>query len=201
MRRRQVLAWLAGFAIATDASAATRLTEGQILRGRFIQERHLRGFDAPLRTEGSFVLVPGRGLIWRAETPFAITTVITASGLTQDVGGTETLRLPAGRVPFLNRLYVMLNGALSGDWTSIEAEFPLTRSGTDAAWQARLTPNRPGGADLALSAITLSGGRLVERVRIERPNGDADEITFHDQAIATARPRPDEDAMLSSAGR
>ena len=61
------------------ASAQT-LEVGQVLRGHFVQERHLKGFNAPLRTEGSFVLAPGKGLIWRAEKPFAVTTVITAAG-------------------------------------------------------------------------------------------------------------------------
>src|SRR5215475_1777275 len=53
-----------------------RLREGQILRGHFEQERHLEGFQAPVKSTGTFLLVPGRGLVWRTEAPFAVTTVI-----------------------------------------------------------------------------------------------------------------------------
>jgi hypothetical protein len=42
------------------------LAAGETLRGRFVQERFLKGFAAPLRTEGHFVLSPRRGLIWSA---------------------------------------------------------------------------------------------------------------------------------------
>jgi len=88
------------------------LQAGQVLRGRFVQERHLQGFNAPLRSEGRFVLAAGKGLIWRAEKPFAVTTAISPAGLAQEVGGNETMRLPSSRLPFLSRLYDMLGGAL-----------------------------------------------------------------------------------------
>ena len=51
-----------------------------MLQGRFTQERTLTGIPRPLRTEGRFLLVPGTGLIWRAEKPFATVTVITPGG-------------------------------------------------------------------------------------------------------------------------
>lgn len=201
MRRRVFLASVGLLVTGSDAGTAAILGPNQILAGRFVQERHLRGFDAPLRTEGNFILVPGRGLIWRAESPFAITTVITAAGLTQDAGGAETLRLSAARLPFLNRLYAMLLGALSGDWRGIEADFLVTRTGTDAAWDARLTPKAPIDAAIPFSAITLSGGRFVDRVRIEKPNGDVDAIGFLDQSVTTGRPRPEDEAALVLPGR
>ncbi len=92
------------------AGPAPFLTTGQVLRGRFVQERHMRGFNAPLRSEGHFVLAPGKGLIWRAEKPFSVTTIITAAGLVQEAGGTETLHLPSAKLPFLSRLYDLLGG-------------------------------------------------------------------------------------------
>src|SRR5215475_15469838 len=112
------------FAVSTTASPAvtapaievTPLAQGQILRGRFEQQRFLQGFQAPLKSSGTFVLSPGLGLIWKTESPFALTTIMSPAGLIQEVGGRETIRMPSSRIPFMSKLYAMLGGALTGDW-------------------------------------------------------------------------------------
>jgi hypothetical protein len=199
MRRRLILAALA--ALPARAWAVTALSAGQVLRGRFVQERHLHGFDAPLRTEGSFVLAPGRGLIWRAETPFAITTVITTAGLVQDVDGTETMRLPVARLPFLGRLYGMLSGALSGDWRGLEPDFVVVRSGDEAHWRTDLTPRRPDAIGMPFRDIAVSGSRFVDQVQIDKSDGDFEHLAFLDQVLSNEPLRPDEAATLALPGR
>src|SRR5262245_58062566 len=57
--------------LAAPAIEVTPLAPGQILRGRFEQQRFLQGFQAPLKSSGTFVLSPGLGLIWKTEQPFA----------------------------------------------------------------------------------------------------------------------------------
>lgn len=201
MRRRLILALPALALRPARAGAVITLLPGQVLRGRFVQERHLRGFDAPLRSEGGFILAPGHGLIWRAETPFAITTVITAAGLVQDVGGAETLRLPAARLPFIGRLYAMLSGALSGDWRAVEQDFVVARSGTPTAWQAHLTPRREDPVGLPFQAIAINGSRFVDQVRIDKPDGDYELLAFLDQVLSSAPLAPEEAAALALTGR
>ena len=187
-------------AFSTRALAATSISAGQVLRGRFVQDRRLQGFDAPLRTEGHFVLAPGRGLIWGAETPFAVTTVITEAGLVQTIDGSETMRLPAARLPFLSRLYGMLNGALSGDWHALEPDFAVVRSGDAAHWRTDLTPRRPDAIGMPLRAIIVAGSQFVDQVLIDKPEGDRESLVFLDQILSTGPLRADEAAALASAG-
>ena len=71
------------------------LKSGEILRGHFVQDRQLAGFAKPLRTEGTFVLVPGRGLIWRALTPFQNNTVITPGRISGNATRTNVRSSPA----------------------------------------------------------------------------------------------------------
>lgn len=85
---------------------------GQVLRGHFVQDRQLAGFAKPLRSEGSFALVPGRGLIWRGEKPFPNTTIISSAGILQVVNGQPAVHLPASRLPGLNHLYAALGAAV-----------------------------------------------------------------------------------------
>jgi len=178
------------------------LAEGQILHGRFVQERHLQGFNAPLRSEGSFVLAAGKGLIWRAEKPFAITTAISPAGLAQEVGGNETMRLPSSRLPFLSRLYDMLGGALGGDWRSLDHDFSVEKSGDAKSWQVVLSPrNGPDPMTMPFRSITARGSRFVDGVRITKPDGDYDELTFLDQTLSSAPLSPEENAALAAPGK
>ena len=167
-----------------------------MLRGRFVQERHLAGFDRPVRSQGTFALVPGRGLIWRAETPFPVTTVVTPSGLVQSVAGTETTRLPAARLPFLTRLYTMMSGALAGDWRALEGDFSIRREAT----RITLSPRRADDpAAAAISSITATVTRFVDEVDIVKPGGDVDHLAFTGQSLAAGPPTADEATALESA--
>ena len=169
---------LLAFPVLADTAV---LKDGDVLRGHFVQERHMQGFAAPLRSEGSFVVAPGRGLIWRAETPFAITTVVTPAGLVQSVDGAETSRLSTSRIPFLASLYDMLTAALAGDWGGLEGAFTVARTGD----RVFLTPLRAD--DPNIPSIKARLGRFVEEVEITKPGGDRDRLVFTDQLL-NARP-------------
>lgn len=199
-----VLAVCLGLALCGPArfgAAAVRIAEGEVLRGSFVQERHLRGFAAPLRSEGQFVLAPGRGLIWKTEKPFAVTTVITESGLMQEVNSSQTLHMPAAKLPFLARLYHMMGGALAGDWRGLEDDFTLLREGGDDNWQLRLTPKKPDQTAMPFRAIALHGARFVDHVTLIKPDGDFDQLRFHDQVLSVAPLAVDETRILDLVGR
>jgi len=168
------------------------LKDGDVLRGHFVQERHMQGFATPIRSEGTFVIAPGRGLIWRAETPFAVTTTVTPTGLVQSVDGTETTRLAAARLPFLTRLYDMMAGALGGDWRALDGVFSVTRSGD----RVSLVPQKPDDPTASqIAGITARLGRFVEAVEIKKPNGDFDRLAFTEQVL-NARPLDAAEAAL-----
>lgn len=201
---RVLLAAVFGMALslaALGATAAPRIAEGEVLRGRFIQERHLKGFAAPLRSEGQFLLAPGRGLIWKTEKPFAVTTVITEAGLVQEVNGSETLRMPAAKLPFLSRLYQMLGGALAGDWRALETDFTLARDGNEDDWRLALTPKKADDMMMPFRAIAVSGTRFVNEVTLTKPDDDFDKLTFLDQALSSGPLTAEESAALDSVNR
>lgn len=184
---------------AWAAGPSQTLEVGQVLRGRFVQERHLKGFNAPLRTEGHFVLAPGRGLIWQAETPFAVTTIITAAGLVQTVGGAETMHLPSARLPFLSRLYDMLSGVLGGDWRAIETDFATTRSGGAQNWKMEMIPRQaPDQIAMPFRSMTATGGRFLDEVILAKGDDDFDRLNFLDQTLLDAPLSAAESATLDS---
>ena len=182
---------------AADADPAA-IRPGDIVRGQFVQERHLQGFSKPLISEGWFVLAPGEGLIWTVQSPFAVTTVVTPAGLLQQAAGTESLRLPVSQVPMMSRLYQMLDAALSGNLGVLETAFAVTRDGK----RLTLVPLANGGtAAVPFRRLDLEVGQFVETVEIHRQEGDFDRIRFSDQRLSAGPLEPDEAALLRSAAR
>lgn len=206
MNRRIFVAAGVAFAIAATGFAEPprprALSAGEAITGRFVQERHLAGLASPLRSEGSFLLAAGKGLVWRGEKPFATTVVITPAGILQLVNGSEVQRLPAARLPFLARFYEMLSGALAGDWSAMEHDFAIERQSDAQGWKITLTPRHPEDPVAAqLRSIAVTGAKFVDAVEIRRANGDWEHLAFLDQALTSA-PLAAEDAQLfDKAGR
>ncbi len=175
------------------------LAPGQTLHGRFVQERHLKGLTSTLKSEGTFVLAPGRGLIWRIEVPIQATTVITPFGLRQIINGNEVQHLDAARIPFIVHFYDMLNGALMGDWTAMRHDFAVKTSGNRDAWRTVLTPlhaNDPIAG--MLQSIVVTGGKMVNGVDINRTNGDFESMAFLDQTISSVALNADDARLLDT---
>ena len=201
MKRRGLL--LLAFAPAQVAAEVQEarpqiLRAGEQLRGRFSQERRLQGFARPLRSEGDFLLLPGRGLIWQSKVPFVSTLVVTEGGILQLMDGREAMRLPASRAPGLGQFYQVLAGAMSGDPSSLGQVFDVAWQADAAKWQLTLTPRGANDQALAsIDSIIVGGGRLVEAVEVRRANGDADLMAFRDQHVGPAAPDVAEQALLS----
>jgi hypothetical protein len=188
----------ASVAFAADVTPQT-LKSGEILRGHFVQERQLAGFAKPLRTEGTFVLVPNRGLIWRALTPFQDTTVITPDGILGQVNGQETMRMPASRMPGLGHFYDLLGGAVSGNIAPLEQAFVVKRSETPGSWQLLLTPLHPDNPAMSqIKSMTVTGHRFVDSVEVDKDGGDVDRLSFLDQSVTAAPPTADENSLLGA---
>jgi hypothetical protein len=196
---------VASFPMRAPANAAppveaTPLVKGQILRGRFVQERFLKGFKAPLKSSGTFVLSPGLGLIWRTEAPFKSITVMSPAGLVMEVAGRETTRMPSARMPFMSKLYDTLSGALTGDWEGLSSTFKVTRKTDDRGWRMKLEPMRSDDPGMPISAIELHGSRFLEDVDVIKQNNDHDRIVFRNQKLESASPTPEEASLLAKAG-
>lgn len=187
----RILLLLALLAGAVHAEQQT-LSDGQIIRGKFTQERHLQGFANPVKSEGHFVLVAGRGLIWTTDRPFPLTTVITGDGLAQSIGGKQATRLDARSMPFLTKLSAMMGSALAGDWAALDSDFSLRRDGGRIVLQ----PKQADGAGVAVKSIALTVSRFVDQADIEKPGGDFDRLAFSDQILSSGPPTAQESAAF-----
>ena len=173
------------------------LPPGTVLRGKFTQRRYLEGFDRPLESGGVFVLVSGRGLIWRATAPFPMLTVMSAEGLVQQASGGATSKLDSAKVPFLAKLYQVFAAALAGNVDGLSDVFVVTPEARSAGWRVRLRPKPGSGPAMQIRDIVIDGGRFVEQVEVFRATGDKDVVEFSEQATSTGPVDAEETRALS----
>jgi hypothetical protein len=180
--RRDIVGLAIAALLAPEGLWAQSLTlgAGEVLKGRFAQQRFLQGFDAPLNSTGSFILAPHRGLVWSSETPFALVTVMGPGGLVQRVVGGATTRYPSSRLPLLAQLYEVFSAALSGDWEKLDTLFNVKRTSSGNGWEITLTPHR-SDSRLPLSYVQVRGDHYVDAVEVMRVNGDRDRMEFSQQ--------------------
>lgn len=183
-RRKMIAASLAMLMMPRVSSAQSlSLAKEDTLRGRFVQQRYLQGFAGPLTASGSFMLAPNLGLIWRAETPFAILTAMGPGGLVQRVVGGATTRYPTSKLPFLAELYEVFGAALGGNWSKLGGVFDVERKSTGPKWDVILTPRKKDNG-IPLLHIAVAGGSFVNSVEVARLNGDRDTLEFKDQTLS-----------------
>ncbi|MGD0961407.1 MAG: outer membrane lipoprotein carrier protein LolA [Methylomonas sp.] len=172
---------------------------GEILRGDFVEQRRLKGFNKPLNSAGYFVVAPKHGIIWGLEKPFPTTTVITPAGLAQTINGASVMHLPTRNMPFMLHLYATLGEVLTGNWTALETDFVVTRSGDAQSWQIKLAPRGAGDPAMPFSAISISGHKFVENVAILKPDGDSDTLSFLNESVSSSPPTDEENRAFDSA--
>lgn len=182
---------------AVEAPAGQiRIKADKVLRGNFEQEHQVKLSDNPILSSGAFVVAPSHGLIWNITKPFPTSTVVSQDNAAQVVGGL-VVKLP---VKNLRRLYDMVGGALAGDWSKLEQDFVIKRSGSAEQWQMLLTPKPGRPSPLPYITITVSGGKFVENIVMTKADGRCDTLSFSNAVLTAAPPTAQEVALFDKVG-
>jgi len=148
--------------------------------GYFTQNRHLTGFDVPLKTSGEFFLVPDMGLAWIVKKPFKSRLLMTDEGITQITHG-SVMKVGGGGIGKI--IAGMMYPALARDWPKLEQAFDIEKKPAvklENNWQVTLHP-RAGQMKKIISKIVVKGRSITEFLLVVKASGDRDEITFFDQ--------------------
>jgi outer membrane lipoprotein-sorting protein len=176
---------------------AAQLGRANGIRARFIQTQTRAALKQPLVSSGSLLLVRDRGVVWRIETPYQATWLITDAGVSelnpagQPVGastatGTRDTRgtrnTPGARG--VAEVSSMMRAMLGGDLSALYSQFDVQATGTPAQWQMQLTPNQPQLAQ-AIKGLQMSGGTYLRTLRITLASGDVTSLDFTDSTVVT----------------
>ena len=155
---------------------AVQLAKPAVVRGPFIQEKHLRALPKPLTSTGQFVLSRDLGLLWRLQSPLQQDYRIDGSGIAK--------RTPQGwqSVPQQNasaqqnRLFLAV---LKGDSSGLRQDFDLSLAGDATAWTLDLVP-RSLLLKQIFTTIQISGGEQVARIELRETQGDSTVLRLTD---------------------
>ncbi len=177
-----------GFAAVIPKTVA--LKKGEVLTAKFSQERHLKGFGSPIKSNGQFYLLPKKAVIWSTKSPFESRLTVNDKGILQTVGGRKTLRIPASKLPGLAMLQSIMEATLKGGWEQLESEFNTKPKFNGDKWSLSFKPNDAGQVS-AIKNIELSGDAYVETIEIQRTNGDWDMIFLSQHSVVNVSTLPE----------
>ena len=147
-----------------------QLAKPVVVRGDFVQEKHLRALPQPLISKGHFVLAKESGLLWLLNSPIKQDYRISAAGIARRdaVNGWQLLpNKSAGAEQ--NRLFLAV---LQGDSSGLQRDFELQLKGDAGAWQLTLIP-RSMMLQQVFKQINIDGGQLVQRIELLETQGDS----------------------------
>lgn len=193
--------WLTTIALLMAANLATaqafnlpqlaeQLSGPAVVRGDFIQEKHLRALPQPLTSQGQFVLARDHGLLWLLQQPIRQDYRISALGIARrSEQGWQALDLQ-GSSARQNQLFLAV---LSGDTQALQRDFDLQLNGDPDAWRLQLTPR---GALLrqVFETIEIEGSDTVTRIELREVQGDRTVLRLLDSRLddtLTAREQRD----------
>lgn len=146
-----------------------QLGKPTVVRGPFIQEKHLRALPVPLTSKGHFVLAKANGLLWLLSSPVQQDYRIDARGIARrDPGGWQVLPSRGGGAE-QNQLFFAV---LQGDSRQLQKDFELALQGDAQHWTLQLTP-RSLLLKQIFTRIDISGGEYVERIQLAETQGDS----------------------------
>ncbi|MGF1734845.1 LolA family protein [Photobacterium satsumensis] len=162
-----------------------QLSGQPVVRGLFTQVRSMEMLNAPLESEGEFLLAKEKGLQWHQTQPFPVKLVLTQTKLSQQFSGGEASVVSAEENPMVFYFSHVFLSLFSGDTRQLKEQFELslTDSINHEGWQLVLTPNS-APLNAVFQSIQLSGGQYINELILEEVRGDKTEITFHDQQSA-----------------
>lgn len=165
-----LLPLLATSAHAFDlAQLSQQLREPAVIRGQFVQEKHLRALPLPLVSRGQFVLARGHGLLWLLQAPLQQDYRITDSGIAQR---TDSGWEAAGQHGTTKRQNELFLAVLGGDTQALQHDFELDLQGSSDAWTLTLTP-RAKLLQQIFTAIHIQGSATTERIELLETQGDS----------------------------
>lgn len=165
-----------------------KLSNQPIVRGNFEQTRKMEMFNAPLTSQGQFLLAEKQGLLWQQTTPFPVALVLTKDKLSQQFGDQDAQVVSASENPMVFYFSHVFLSLFKGDTSQLTEQFKLALSqqpNKEEEWQLVLTP-KAAPLNAVFKTITINGDTFINHLTLTEIRGDVTDITFSNQRTAPA---------------
>lgn len=180
-----------------DMPALGSQAAGHVLRGTFVQHKHLAELKQALVSSGRYVVARDRGLLWQVEKPVHSTLVITPKALTESNQGQQTAHISAEQQPALGAVASILLAVFQGNTDQLSRYFDIQRPDTGSSSTALTLTPKTDAVKNFITRLKISGGDTVRRIRIDQPGGDYSVIDLHPANDTAKGLTPDERRAFS----
>lgn len=178
------------------AEVRSQVAQVPLLRGEFSQEKQVAGFRNPLRSNGRFLLVRDKGVVWSTTAPFPSDIVITQDRiLSRQRDGSRRVEVDGRQQPGLRSVNAMMFALMSGDMKALTSTFEVKPEPVARGWKMTLVPRSRQVAQ-AFTSVRLSGDRYVREVELREANGDLTRLRFSGMSESPATLSRDEAARF-----
>jgi len=184
------------------ASIAARLGHARGVRAQFVQTQTSAALKQPLVSTGTLSFFRDQGAIWRINTPWRATYVMTNAGVAafdaqgQRIASGHGNASAHGQARGVAQVSAMMRAMLGGDLSALYSQFSVHTEGTPARWHITLVPSQPQLAQV-MRSLQMSGGDYLATLHITFTQGDTLRIDFTHSRPTTA-PTEAERALLAS---
>lgn len=161
----------------STAELAQTLQKPANVQGAFTQQRYLKSLSKPMTTNGQFVLIPKRGLLWHMQKPFENRLRVRADGIMQWNGKSWVATNPSKMNGQSQQIRLFLD-LLGGNTQGLEKQFDLQLSGSQQKWTLRLNPKTALMKQI-FNHIEISGDNVVRRIELNEKQGDRTVMQFN----------------------
>ena len=159
------------------AELAQTLQKPANVQGAFTQQRYLKSLTKPMTTNGQFVLMPKRGLLWQMQKPFENRLRVRADGIMQ-WNGKSWVAANQSKMNGQSQQIRLFLDLLGGNTQGLEKQFDLQLSGSQQKWTLRLNPKTALMKQI-FNHIEISGDSVVRRIELNEKQGDRTVMQFN----------------------
>nr|WP_229821507.1 outer membrane lipoprotein carrier protein LolA [Photobacterium aphoticum] len=174
------------------ADLQQRLAAQTLVRGDFVQTRHMAMFNAPLVSSGHFLLAQDQGLQWQQTVPFPVSLILTQDKLSQQFADSPAQVVDAKDNPMVFYFSHLFLSLFEGNTQQLTEQFtvslttPNAKEQADGArWVLTLTPTA-APLNAVFEHIRLSGDQFIDQLILTEKRGDVTEIAFSHQTTIPA---------------
>ncbi len=161
----------------STAELAQTLQKPANVQGAFTQQRYLKSLSKPMTTNGQFVLIPKRGLLWHMQKPFENRLRVRADGIMQ-WNGKSWVAANQSKMNGQSQQIRLFLDLLGGNTQGLEKQFDLQLSGSQQKWTLRLNPKTALMKQI-FNHIEISGDSVVRRIELNEKQGDRTVMQFN----------------------
>ncbi|MCL2626424.1 MAG: outer membrane lipoprotein carrier protein LolA [Cystobacterineae bacterium] len=147
------------------------LARHPVVKGDFVQTKHLSRVDRFLVSQGFFAVDTARGMLWDTREPFASTTAVGLNFVVQHSQGKSTRMDASGNETFL-RMAQTLRAVFSGDTKTLDEAFEVFFREEKGVWLLGLRPKEASLKNF-VQALVLQGDSVVRQLLLLEKNGDS----------------------------